>query len=408
MACSSCGTMLPPHARFCPNCGTPQAGGDEERRIVTVLFADVVGFTGLAEKMDPEKVKHLMDDTFRRLADDITSHGGVVDKVLGDEIIALFGAPVAHSDDAERAVRAGLQMQQSMAALASDTEVDIQIRVGLNTGEVLVGTSTAGGDYTAMGDVMNLGSRIQSWATPGQVWVGPDTMAATQDAIRYEHAGHVAPKGRVGTLDAYVAKTTTRAPGERRRRAGPFVGREHEIELLTAQARMAFDQSRAQLAIVIGEAGMGKTRLAEEAATGITQMYDARILEGRCVPYGEANVWWPIAEIIREALNIGSDAGRAQAQSVLADRIGLLIAGLEPDQHDRMVEALLHVLGYETSLRGDTRQGNRSEILLAVTSVLEALLTDRPVVLLMSDSHWAPEAVWALLDHIMAELSRTR
>lgn len=408
MTCSSCGTKLGSEARFCPNCGTPQTRGDEERRIVTVLFADVVEFTALAESMDPEQVKHLMDRAFNRLARDITSHGGVVDKILGDEIIALFGAPVAHIDDAERAVRAGLQMQATMAAFAAENSLPIEIRVGLNTGEVLVGTSSAGGDYTAIGDVMNLGSRLQSMATPGQVWVGPDTVAATGDAIVYRTAGEMSARGRVSTIEAFVALEATRKPGERPVRISEFVGREHELELLTAQARMAFDQERAQLALVVGEAGMGKTRVVEEAATEIVQMYDARVLEGRCVPYGEANIWWPIADLIRQGLALGLDLTDAEAEAVLQagmDRVDLQV---DKPQRARTVEALMHVLGYETSLRGGDRQGNRSEVLLAVTALLEAIVKKSPVVLVMSDTHWAADAVLALIDHVMAELSRSR
>ena len=406
MLCSSCGTPLPADARFCPNCGTPQSGGDEERRVVTVLFADVVGFTGLAQEMDPEKVKHLMDDTFRKLAWDITSHGGVVDKILGDEIIALFGAPVAHEDDAERAVRAGLQMQQTMKTISDGSEVPIQIRVGINTGEVLVGTSTAGGDYTAMGDVMNLGSRLQSIAEAGQVWVGPDTVAATGDAISYFAAGEITTRGRVGTIEAFVAQMANRSPGERRRRVGEFVGREHEIELLTAQARMAFDQSRAQLALVLGAAGMGKTRVVEEASASIVQMYDAVVLEGRCVPYGEANVWSPVADLMRHGLELGLDDPPELARQTLTDRTAALLPEYDEQLRAGMVESLLHVLGYETVLRGRERLRNRSEILLAVTAILEALLERSAVIISVSDSHWAAEPVWALLDHVMAELTR--
>lgn len=408
MICSSCGASMPSDARFCPRCGTPQSGTDEERRVVTVLFADVVGFTALAQEMDPEKIKHLMDDTFQTLASDITSHGGVVDKILGDEIIALFGAPVAHEDDAERAVRAGLQMQQSMESVTAGAATPIQIRIGINTGEVLVGTSTAGGDYTAMGDVMNLGSRLQSIASPGQVWVGPDTVAATGDAISYFAAGEISTRGRVGTIEAFVAQSPNRSPGERRIRIGEFVGREHELELLTAQARMAFDQSRAQLAVVVGAAGMGKTRVVEEAARSITQMYDATVLEGRCVPYGEANVWSPIADLVRHGLGFGLDESPEFAREAMTARIIELEPKLKQAARDRMVETLLHVLGYETSLRGQDRLRNRSEILLAVTAILESLLDDSPVVISVSDSHWATEPVWALLDHVMAELARRR
>ena len=184
MNCRSCGAEVPPGARFCSNCGASQATVDEERRVVTALFADIVGFTALAERRDPEEIKHLVDRAFALLTADITAFGGLVDKIVGDQIVALFGAPVAHSDDAERAVRAGLRMQATIAGLGGDLSPSVDLRIGINTGEVLVGSTTAGGDYTAMGDMMNSASRLQDLAAAGQVLVGNATKQATGDAVR--------------------------------------------------------------------------------------------------------------------------------------------------------------------------------------------------------------------------------
>ena len=171
VACASCAHPVPSGARFCPSCGHPVAGATvalEERRVVTVLFADVVGYTTLAERRDPENVKRLIESCFERLVPDIELFGSRVDKLLGDGIVALFGAPVAHEDDAERAVRAGLRMQRTLGRFASEREdgARIEMRVGINTGEVLVGT-LAGSDYTAMGDVVNTAARLQALAPPG-------------------------------------------------------------------------------------------------------------------------------------------------------------------------------------------------------------------------------------------------
>ncbi len=171
MVCPSCASTIPDGSRFCPSCGhTLGVLPNEERRIVTVLFADLVGFTTLAEYMDPEQAKRLVDRAFARLVDDVTEYGGRVDKLLGDGILALFGAPVSHEDDPERAVRAGLRMQETlnrtMAQRPPTASIDIRMRVGINTGEVLVGT-LAGTEYTAMGDVVNTASRLQSMAPPG-------------------------------------------------------------------------------------------------------------------------------------------------------------------------------------------------------------------------------------------------
>ena len=173
MNCPACGTSAPPEARFCPTCGHGLVTRPDERRVATLVFGDLVGFTTLAQTADPEQVKRLVDTCFGALAADVTAYGGRVDKIVGDEIVAIFGAPVAHEDDAERAVRCGLQMQRTLANLAGRVGVGLEMRVGVNTGEVLVGA--LGGDVTAMGDVVNIASRLQAEATPGQVVVGPST-----------------------------------------------------------------------------------------------------------------------------------------------------------------------------------------------------------------------------------------
>ena len=198
-------------ARFCSSCGQPLSGTVEERRVVTVLFADLVGFTSLSEHRDPEAVKRVVDGAFERLVVDVTSFGGKVDKIVGDAILALFGAPVAHEDDAERAVRAALRMQETLAAYCADAGIEIRMRVGVNTGEVLVGALRAGGDYTAMGDVVNLASRLQTTAEPGDVIVGGATHSATADSISYEDRGQLTAQGE-GTDRARLGGAPCPAP----------------------------------------------------------------------------------------------------------------------------------------------------------------------------------------------------
>src|SRR5688572_12971957 len=212
MSCPACGADVPGGARFCPSCGNLLQAPVDERRIATVLFADLVGFTTLSETLDPEQVKNLVDACFDRLAADITAYGGRVDKIMGDAVVALFGAPVAHEDDAERAVRAALQMQQTVVNYATALPssgapriAGVQLRVGVNTGEVLVGTVRAGGEYTAMGDVVNVASRLQGLAEPGQVIVGPGTYGATREVVRYEPLGAVHARGREEPVEAWRA-----------------------------------------------------------------------------------------------------------------------------------------------------------------------------------------------------------
>ena len=222
MLCPSCASQIPASARFCSSCGYAiSTARSEERRITTVLFADLVGFTTLAEHRDPETVKRLVDSCFQLLIDDITAFGGRVDKILGDGILALFGAPVAHEDDAERAVRAALRMQATLAHFVANSGLsgssDIRMRVGINTGEVLVGT-IAGTEYTAMGDVVNTASRLQSGAPPGGILVGQTTHALTsrrdplrvrrrprREGARSEREGMVGRRGHGATREPIEA-----------------------------------------------------------------------------------------------------------------------------------------------------------------------------------------------------------
>lgn len=406
MICRSCGARLSETAKFCSQCGTSQTAGDE-RRVVTALFADIVGFTSLAEHRDPEDVKVLVDRCFERLAGDITSFGGVVDKVLGDGIVALFGAPTAHEDDAERAVRAGLCMQQTLSELAEDVETAIRIRIGVNTGEVLVGTSTAGGDYTAMGDVMNSASRLEELAEPGQVLVGTATKEATEDAIRYRSAGRLAAKGREEPLEAWVAVEAIRPPGARRTTTGRFVGRGRELAMLEAQGRLAFELHQAQLAFVIGESGIGKTRLVAEAYSRLSRRFGAVVWHGRSVPYGEANVWWPIAEMIRNRFGFALDTDQAEVELALTTELVERMPDRPASVIDRHCNALLHALGYTTQLRGSDRGRNRSEVTQAFTQLLETELARQPVVIAVSDIHFAGDAVWTLLHNGLTHLAHS-
>ncbi len=430
MTCRSCGATVAEEARFCSNCGAVQAGSDE-RRVVTALFADIVGFTALAERRDPEDVKRLVDRCFELLARDITSFGGVIDKVMGDGIIALFGAPTAHEDDAERAVRAALRMQETLGTLAGlgddgpvelgdhgsaqsidegsgeDTEA-IRIRIGINTGEVLIGASTAGGDYTAMGDVMNTASRLEQLAEPGQILVGESTYSLTSDAVRYQAIGPLVARGREEPLDAWIAVEATRPPGSHRQVSDRFVGRVHELGVLESQARLAFELRQSQLSIVVGEAGMGKTRLVQQLADLLRQRYGADVWRGHCVPYGEANVWWPVAEILRQLFDLDLDSSQSETERIITAGLADHLGADALTHLDRSRTALLHTLGFPTVLRGGEPAQNRSEVTHALSQLLESVLADRPVVIVLSDMHWAGDAVWDLLDRLLNQWARHR
>ncbi|MGH8983905.1 MAG: ATP-binding protein [Acidimicrobiia bacterium] len=403
MTCPSCGSQAPDGARFCPSCGHTLVSRPDERRIATVVFADLVGFTTFSETADPEHVKNLVDRCFERLAADVNAYGGQVDKIVGDAIVALFGAPVAHEDDAERAVRAALQMQRTLAELRSLHQVGAEMRVGVNTGEVLVGALRAGGDYTAMGDVVNTASRLQTAARPGQVLVGPATHVATQGQVRYELMGSIVVKGREETVEAWIALEPVAPPGQRPSRTrSPLVGRDAEVDVLRTVLRTTVERRRAQLVLVAGEAGVGKTRLARELGNIARDEYGATVLLGHCAPYGEANVWFPVAEALRNACGIddqdSADTVRVKCREAAAAAI---VAATAPEV-DRVVEGLLYIMGQSRPGTGVDPARARDEAIRSVQTFLEHLTADRPLVLGLADLHWGDDLVLELVDRLMA------
>ncbi len=420
MTCPACGAAVDVGSRFCSVCGHQLAGLADERRVLTVLFADIVGFTTLAETLDPEKVKNLVDRWFERLVEDITEFGGRVDKIIGDAIVALFGAPVAHEDDAERAVRAALRMQHTLAANAAEERVPaglsgpapasavVRMRIGVNTGEVLVGALRAGGSTTAMGDVVNTASRLQTSAQPGEVLVGATTHAATREQILYEPRGLLTARGRDGRVEAWAAVEPLLPPGYRpARRKAPMVGRDSELGLLHNAVSSTVANSRALLTLLVGDAGVGKTRLAAEVAERATCQHGALAFEGRCVPYGEANVWWPVAEALRHACFVEVTSPVEEARERTRDRVaqGLSVDPSAPEV-ERTTNGLLHLMGYDGSLRGIDPSSAREEAVRSIIAFVEAATTHQPVVIQLSDLHWADDVVLELLDTMLERLAR--
>ncbi len=406
MACPACSAKLPEGARFCPSCGhalTPKA---DERRVATVLFADLVGFTALSELADPEQLKNLVDHAFERLVTDLRVYGGRVDKIMGDAIIALFGAPIAHEDDPERAVRAAMQMQRTLSDFAAEVDLDLQMRIGVNSGEVLVGALRAGGDYTAMGDTVNVASRLQDAARPGQVLVGPATHAETREVIRYDTLGPIRARGRGELVDAYAALEAIGPPGHRpRRRRTPLVGRDSELAMLSLTAAMALDRSRPQVVVISGEAGIGKTRLADEVLRIAATDHNALVLEGRCVPYGEANVWFPIAVAVRQALGIEHGAPFEQVEQTMRTKVSAALdQPADSPEISRIVAGLLYLLGMQSSLSDLDAARAREHAERSAIGLLATVAKRRPVVLAISELHWADELVLDLLDRVPDEL----
>jgi class 3 adenylate cyclase/tetratricopeptide (TPR) repeat protein len=372
--------------------------------VVSVLFADLVGFTTYSEFSDPEHVKALVEECFDALSADVIAYGGQVDKIVGDALIALFGAPVAHEDDAERAVRCALRMQHTLAALRDERDLTVELRVGVNTGVVLVGALRAGGDYTAMGDVVNTASRLQTVADPGQVVVGPDTYAATHHAVQYQPLGALAVRGRSEPVEAWVALSAPVPPGTRRRARTPLVGRDPEVGLLSAILDTALTRSRAHLVLITGGAGVGKSRLASEVACRARDEHDASVFEGQCVPYGE-DIWWPIAETIRTVCHVPPNA----THDVARDQVDAAVAkatGKPPDDAEvnRIGRGLLYLLGYAEALHDLDPGRARDDALRSGQALFGYLASERPVVLVLSDLHWADDLVLDLVDRLLGAL----
>ena len=387
--CPLCGGELPPEARFCPSCGSAVAASSaiEERRVVTVLFADIEGFTALAEHRDPESVKELLDTCFEQLTPVIAEHGGHVDKIIGDEIMAVFGAPIAHEDDPERAVRAGLALEPALHRVAPT----LRLRVGVNSGEVLAGAVGPGAGYTVTGDVVNTAHRLVTAAEPGQVLVGERTRQATADAISYEARGDLDLKGKSDLVRSWVATTAPTLPAGRwpGRGALPLIGRERDVVALTRLVGDALDSSRAQMVTVLGDAGVGKTRLAAELVEVVGERtVPPRVLWVSCPPYGPGADLSPLVEIVRSGLDIprslGVDAQRA--------RLLLMLDALGADNAEVLGGRLAALLGLvpATSRSVDIESGPvRGDLsdqhVASVRTVLGLLAAQRPLLLVVDD-----------------------
>ena len=411
--CAFCDAELPDGARFCPGCGHAVASAvilpsAEERRVVTVMFADLVGYTALSEHLDPERVKRLIDASFERLIADITAFGGRVDKVLGDGILALFGAPVAHEDDADRAIRAAMQMHESLARFVAehpDLDGPLQLRIGVNTGEVVVGNVSGTAEYTAMGDVVNVASRLQALAEPGGILIGDSTASLASEAILREPVDTLGVRGRVQTERVW------RVVGRRRLvptigprfHDVPFVGRTSQWELLASIMAMVANGQSA-IVSVIGEAGAGKTRLVSEALDSFPSRA-VTIFSGVCAPYGETNVWAPIATALFHRLELDQGAPLNLLRDVSRAK-GVELYGFDANDPvlERFVDAVLHLLGYPSELDHVPPAQAREILFSLIVEGLRRRTKTGPVVLWIDDLQWADVLIIELLHRVARSL----
>jgi len=375
-----------------------------------VLFADLVGFTTLSESIDPEQAKNLVDRCFEQLVAVVRSFGGQVDKIVGDAIVALFGAPVAHEDDPERAVRAAIRMLELIREIGPEAGTPVELRIGVNTGEVVVGALRSGGEYTAMGDTVNVASRLQTLAEPGQVLVGPLTYEATRHAICYEAAGARRVKGRDAAVPTWAAVAAATLPGGHGRRPHvPLVGRDAELALAREALSISVMRNRAHLFLLAGEAGMGKHRLASEIATGARAEHGALVARGHGVPYGAPTAWWPLAEALRDLCGVQPDDDETLARDHVVEAAA---AALAIDSEDSRAGQLAHGLLEFTGLVPWTPAADpdraREQALAATTAFLRAMAREQPLLMVLTGMQWADDPLLELCDELVIRLADSR
>ena len=409
MNCPRCQTINPAGARFCLGCAapleTPRAVAGE-RKFVSVLFADVVDSTGLGERLDPEQFAEIMDGAFAILNVAVAKYGGTVARLLGDAILAFFGAPVAHEDDAERAVRAGLDVQATARQYADVVKqnygVDFEVRVGINSGLTVL---AAIGDeirteYTAMGDTTNVAARMQSAARPGTVLVSAETYHLTKELFDFKSRGATKVKGKSTPIETYEVLAPKTLPGRVRGLEGvtsPLVGRDAEV-LFVQQKLEDLLGGQGAFVAVVGEAGLGKSRLIAEVRKLVhaDSQHQLVWLEGRAISYGQTMIYYPWQQVVRKALGMPDVATPATVRDhirLARDRYGLpgddlpfleILLGVESEASSRLIR----------ELKGDTLRRRLTE---ATRNYIGALAHTTPVVLVFDDLHWANEASLDLL-----------
>jgi class 3 adenylate cyclase/tetratricopeptide (TPR) repeat protein len=365
VVCARCGAENPVGFRFCGHCTAPLAGEAplrQQRKVVTALFCDVTGSTSLGEQLDPEVLRGVLNRYFAELRRIIERHGGTVDKFIGDAVMAVFGIPRVHEDDALRAIRAAVEIRSRMPVVAAEVGVALRFRTGVNTGAVLMGE----GENLAVGDAVNVAARLEQAAEPGEIVIGQETLALVRPVVEVGEERLLELKGKSGRVAAYplLALLGTLE----RRFSTPMVGRENELEHLRVVFNQAVHDHSCRLFTVLGSAGVGKSRLVAEFLAGL----EARVVRGRCLSYGEGITYWPVVEVIKQ------------------------LGALPEGDASRAVRSLL----------GDMQDAaSAEEIAWGVRKLLEQEARAQPLVVVLDDLHWAEETLLDLVEHV-AELSR--
>ena len=395
LSCPHCGVALHAVARFCPNCGTAlEEPHDprEERKLVSVLFVDLVDFTARSDKADPEDVRELLQRYHSEAKRWIQQYGGVLEKFIGDAVMAVFGAPTAHGDDAERAVRAGLGVLRGIEELNQEQGLGLAARAAVNTGEAVVSLHSRQGDPLATGDVVNTAARLQSAAPVGRVLVGEETYRATRDSVVYEPLSAVAAKGKPEPLAAWLAVAPRTEPGERRVVRAPLVGRRREVELMRSVWSNCLAELRPHLVTVLGPPGIGKSRLCREFSASV-DADGGRFIRGRCLPYEERLGYQAFSGVVQAA----SGVLESDSPQVRLEKLELTVAGVMPSEE--AAETASHVallLGLTSAA-----EAPRPKVLFFYARrFLECLGMEQPTVVVFEDIHWAQPSELELLQYL--------
>jgi class 3 adenylate cyclase/tetratricopeptide (TPR) repeat protein len=354
-ACANCGFKSEGVFKFCPQCGTEAptaAASQEQRKTVTVLFCDLTGSTAMGETLDPERLRALLARYFERMQAIVERHGGSVEKFIGDAVMAVFGVPLLHEDDALRAVRAAVEMRDALP------ELGLQGRIGVMTGEVVTGTA----ERLATGDAVNVAARLEAAAQPGEVLIGQPTLALVRGAVEVGPVQPLELKGKAQPVSAYQLLRVHDAP--ERRHEAQFVGREHELATVRDAWERVRAEQRCELLTIIGDAGVGKSRLVAEVLASV----EATVVRGRCLPYGEGITYWPVIEVLKQLGVLPPDAVAAVA-----------------------IRSLLGENQAPTSAE---------EIAWAFRKTLEHAAAERPLVVVFDDIQWGEETLRDLIEHV--------
>jgi class 3 adenylate cyclase/tetratricopeptide (TPR) repeat protein len=406
--CAECGQDNPDGARFCNACAAPLAAehavAREERKIVAVFFADLAGFTGRAERLDPEDVRAMLSPYYGRLRSEIERFGGTVEKFIGDAVMAVFGAPIAHEDDPERAVRAALAVRDAITeGNEGDPSLDLHVRIAVNTGEAVValGARPSEGEGMVAGDVVNTAARLQAAAPVDGILVGETTYRATERTIEYAPGEPVRAKGKSEPIPVWEALAARARYGVDVQQSGGavLVGRRDELRMLSDALGRAQRERAPQLLTLVGVPGIGKSRLVWELAQSIDANPELIVFwrQGRSLPYGEGVAFWAVAEMVKAQAAILETDPAEVAETKLRETVAELV----PDSSSaRWIEGHLRPL-VGLSMKGDPGGDRRDEAFAAWRRFFEALAERRPLVLVFEDLHWADDNLLDFVDYLV-------